>query len=66
MRIIRLANLKRKTYLVKNRNSLGVACTDFDSDGDMDLHFANDFGAFTGPNELYENNFPEFFFFRHR
>lgn len=32
--------------------------SDYDRDNDLDLYVANDFGAKTKPNELYENNYP--------
>lgn len=36
--------------------SLATVATDFDSDGDMDIYLANDFGEYIQPNKLYVNN----------
>ena len=38
--------------------NLGVAFTDYDSDGDMDLYSVNDFGEWIIPNKLYRNEYP--------
>ena len=40
------------------RNSLAACFTDYDQDGDADIYVINDFGQFTGANELYENQLP--------
>ena len=38
--------------------TLGVAMSDYDNDGDLDLFFINDFGHFSTPNQLYRNDGP--------
>ena len=35
--------------------ALAVATSDYDDDGDLDIFIANDFGPFTQPNKLYNN-----------
>jgi hypothetical protein len=46
---------------VNNPNglTLGVAFTDIDGDGDLDLYVANDFGYLFEPNALFQNEWPE-------
>lgn len=39
--------------------ALATAATDYNSDGDMDLYIANDFGEWIQPNKLYNNNYPD-------
>ncbi|MBT8228845.1 MAG: VCBS repeat-containing protein [Bacteroidia bacterium] len=41
--------------------NLATTFTDYDSDGDIDILNANDFGAWVSPNVLYQNNFPDSF-----
>ncbi len=36
--------------------ALATTATDFDMDGDMDIYVANDFGEFVKPNQLYQYN----------
>lgn len=38
--------------------TLATVFTDYDSDGDVDLFTANDFGQWIVPNALYQNNYP--------
>lgn len=38
---------------------LAVMSTDFDFDGDQDLHVINDHGIHVVPNAFYQNNYPE-------
>jgi hypothetical protein len=46
---------------VENPNglTLGVAFSDYDTDGDVDLWVANDFGYLFEPNALFRNEYPE-------
>ncbi len=38
--------------------ALSVVFSDYDSDHDVDIMVANDFGAWVAPNALYQNNYP--------
>ncbi len=38
--------------------TLAAAATDYDMDGDVDLYLANDFGPFLGPNQMFQNQYP--------
>ena len=46
-------------YGVDNQGcGLATAFTDYDSDLDVDIHLANDFGQWVAPSALYQNEFP--------
>jgi len=38
---------------------LAIIFSDYDSDGDVDILIANDFGVLYEPNKLFRNNYPE-------
>ncbi|HFA52046.1 MAG TPA: T9SS type A sorting domain-containing protein [Bacteroidetes bacterium] len=48
--------------LFDNGCALAVTASDFDMDGDMDIYIANDFGEFILPNQLFQFNSDNGFF----
>lgn len=56
---------EEKAFTLNIQNNgcgLATTATDFDMDGDMDIYIANDFGDFVLPNQLYQFNSDNGFF----